>query len=110
MLGAFVGSLAGKIVASAIKDGLGAEESELIARLAAYEKSALEQLDKEFRAFIKKLDAYFGNLERLAKIAFDNTVNTTLRLEASIQFAEIVGVPDRHILRNTDDLDVFMME
>ncbi|MXW78444.1 MAG: hypothetical protein F4Z57_05555 [Gemmatimonadetes bacterium] len=110
MLGAFVGSLTGKIVASAIKDGLGAEESELIARLAAYEKSALEQLDKEFRAFIKKLDAYFGNLEHLAKIAFDNTVNTALRLEASIQFAEIVGVPDRHILRNTDDLDVFMME
>ena len=110
MLGAFVGSLAGKIVASAIKDGLGAAESELIARLAAYEKSALEQLDKEFRAFIKKLDAYFGNLERLAKIAFDNTVNTALRLEASIQFAEIVGVPDRHILRNNDDLDAFMME
>ena len=110
MLGAFVGSLAGKIVASAIKDGLGAEESELIARLAAYEKNALEQLDKEFCAFIKKLDAYFGNLERLAKIAFDNTVNTALRLEVSIQFAEIVGVPDRHILRNTDDLDAFMME
>ena len=110
MLGAFVGSLAGKIVASAIKDGLGAAESELIARLAAYEKRALEQLDKEFRAFIKRLDAYFGNLERLAKVAFDNTVNTTLRLEASIQFAEIVGVPDRHILRSTDDLDDFMME
>lgn len=110
MLGAFVGCLTGKFVASAIKDGLGAAESELIARLAAYEKSALEQLDKEFRAFIKKLDAYFGNLEHLAKIAFDNTVNTALRLEASIQFAEIVGVPDRHILRNTDDLDVFMME
>ena len=110
VLGAFVGSLAGKIVASAIKDGLGAAESELIARLAAYEKRALEQLDEEFRAFIKKLDTYFGNLERLVKVAFDNTVNTALRLEASIQFAEIVGVSDRGILRNTDDLDAFMME
>ncbi len=110
MLGAFVGSLAGKIVASAIKNGLGMAESKLIARLATYEKRAIEQLDEEFRAFIKKLDAYFGSLERLAKVAFDNTVNTDLRLEASIQFAEIVGVPDRHIIRKTDELDAFMME
>lgn len=110
MLGAFVGTLAGKIIASAIKDGLGEAESELIERLAAYEKSALEQLDEKFRAFIKKLDAYFGSLECLAKVAFDNTVNTALRLEASIQFAEIVGVPDGDILRKTDNLDAFMME
>lgn len=110
MLGAFVGSLAGKVVASAIKDGLGEAESKLIARLEAYERRALEQLDEEFRAFIKKLDAYFGSLERLARFAFDDTVNTTLRMEASIQFAEAVGVPDSLILRTTNDLDTFMME
>ena len=110
ILGAFVGSLAGKIVAAAIKDGLGEAESELIARLEAYEKRALEQLNEEFRAFIEKLDAYFGSLERLAEVAFDNTVNTTLRMEASIQFAEVVGVPEDLILRTTKDLDTFMKE
>ena len=110
MLGVFVGSLAGKFVASAIKDGLGEAESELIARLEAYEKKALEQLDEEFRAFIKKLDAYFGSLERLAKVAFDDTVNTNLRMKASIQFAEAVGVPDRLILLDTTYLDTFIEE
>ena len=110
MLGAFVGSLTGKVVASAIKDGLGEAEAELIARLEAYERRALEQLDEEFRAFIQELDAYFGSLESLARVAFDNTVNTALRLEASIQFAKTVGVPDSLILRTTNDLDTFMME
>ena len=110
MLGVFVGSLAGKFVASAIKDGLGEAESELIARLEAYEKKALEQLDEEFRAYIKKLDAYFGSLECLARKAFDDTVNTNLRMEASIQFAEAVGVPDRLILRATTNLDTYIEE
>ena len=110
ILGTLVGSLAGKLVASAIKDGLGEAESELIARLKAYEKRALEQLDEEFRVLIQKLNVYFGSLERLAKIAFDNTVNTALRMEASIQFAETVGVPESLILRTTKDLDTFMKE
>ena len=82
----------------------------MIARLEAYERRALEQLDEEFRAFIQELDAYFGSLESLARVAFDNTVNTALRLEASIQFAKTVGVPDSLILRTTNDLDTFMME
>ena len=110
VLGALVGSLAGKFVASAIKDGLAESESGLIVLLNAYEKSALEQLDEEYRAFIQELDAYFGNLERLAEVAFDNAANTSLRLEASIQFAEIVGVPGNLILRTTEDLDTFMTE
>ena len=110
MLGVFVGSLAGKFVASAIKDGLGEAEAELIARLEAYEKRALEQLDEKCRAEIKKLDAYFGSLERLARNAFDEKRNTKLRLEASIQIAEAVGVPNSDILRTTNDLDTFIME
>ena len=110
ILGVFVGSLAGKFVASAIKDGLGEAESKLIARLEAYERRALEQLDEEFRAFIKKLDAYFGSLEHLARVAFDDTVNTNLRMKASIQFAKAVGVPDRLILPGTTYLDTFIEE
>ena len=47
LLGTLVGSLAGKFVASALKDGLGKSESALTARLAKYERYALGQLDKD---------------------------------------------------------------
>ena len=40
LLGALIGSLAGKFVASALKDGLGKSESALTARLAKYEQYA----------------------------------------------------------------------
>ena len=69
---------------SALKDGLGKLESALTARLARYERYALGQLDEEFRAFMQQLDTRFGNLERLAEVAFDQSVNASLRLQAAL--------------------------
>ena len=110
LLGAFIGIIAGKFVTSAITDYLGETESELIAQLQAFEQTALLRLDGAHRAHVQRLNAYFGNLERLAEVAFDSDVNTSLRLAASIRFAEAVGVPDNVILRTTHDLDQFMTE
>ena len=110
LLGALVGSVAGKLVATAIRDSLGASESELLEQLRAYEEGALSQLDQAYRAHVRRLDTYMGNLERLALAAFDDTVNTNLRLYASVEFAEAVGVPDGLILHTTDELDRFLEE
>ncbi len=107
MLGALLGSLAGKLLASALKDALGESASALAARLAEYERDAYEQLDEEHRALVQRLDAWFGNLERFAATAFDPDSNTRL-LEASVQTAETVGVPEERILRTTGDVDAFI--
>ena len=109
LLGALLGGLAGKLVASALQDGLGESESALISRLAEYERYALEQLDEEFCAVMQGLDARFGNLERLAATAFDPEANTEL-LMASVRVAEIVGVPDARIVRKIADLDALMQK
>ena len=109
LLGALLGGLAGKLVASALQDGLGESEWALISRLSQYERYALEQLDEEFRAVMQGLDAWFGNLERLAVTAFDPAANADL-LMASVRVAEIVGVPDARIVRKIADLDALMQE
>ena len=110
VLGAFVGSITGKFVASAITGSLGDSEAELMAQLHAYEQSALEHLDEAYETEIRRLGGYFGNLERLAEVAFDDTLNARLRLDASVEFAQGVGVPDDLLLRTTDDLDKFIAE
>ena len=110
VVGALIGSLAGKHVASAISGALGDEEARLIAQLNAYESYALEQLDDAYHAQVRRLDAHFSNLERLAEFAFDSNVNLDLRLNISVRFAQRVGVPDDLILRSTEDLDRFMTE
>ena len=110
LLGVFVGSVAGKLVATAIKDSLGKSESELSEQLQAYEGAALSQLDQAYRAHVRRLDTYMGDLERLALVAFDNSVNADLRLYASVEFAEAVGVPDGLILHTTNELDRYLEE
>lgn len=110
VLGAFLGSLAGKLVASALKSSLGNSQSELIQRLEAYEAQALALLDEGTRKLLGELDAHFTNLQTLAELAFNTEANLALRVAASIRFAESVGVPSSAILRTTDDLDAFMME
>ena len=110
LLGAFVGSVAGKLVATAIRDSLDESESELSEQLQAYEGAALSQLDQAYRAHVRRLDTYMGDLERLALVAFDNSVNADLRLYASVEFAEAVGVPDGLILHTTNELDRYLEE
>ena len=110
VLGAFIGSVAGKLVASAVKDSLGEAESELIERLREFEAAAIERLDEALRAMLVELDAHFGRLEDLVRIAFDEGINTELRMAASIRFAEAVDVRSDHIIRSQNDLDVFMQE
>ena len=108
VLGAFIGSVAGKLVASAVKDSLGEAEAELIQRLREFETSAIQRLDGSLQAVVIEVHACFGRLEDLAGIAFDESVNTDLRMAASVRFAEAVDVPSARIIRSHDDLDVFM--
>ena len=111
LLGAFVGSVAGKLVESAIRDSLGEQaESELIGRLQAYEAAAIEELDESLRAAMHELDASFGRLENLMRVAFDETVNTNMRLATSVLIAKCAGVPRDRILRSIGDVDAFMKD
>ena len=55
-----------------------------------------------------RLSRPFENLERLAEVDFDQSVNASLRLQASIVLAETVGVPGARILGTTGDLDTLM--
>lgn len=109
MLGAFVGSVAGKLVESALRGSLGDDtEAELLERLQAYETEAIDELDESLRAAVRELDVSFVRLDNLMDVAFDETVNTQMRLAASVWVAESTGVPADRILRSTGDVDAFM--
>jgi len=109
ILGAFLGSIAGKLVTSALKSSLGDTEIKLIQLLQQYETSVMEKLDQEYRSLLARFEQYFSNLGQLLQRSLDENLNMTLRLEASIILAENLGVPDSQIIHNTADLDQFMM-
>ncbi|MCY3810233.1 MAG: hypothetical protein OXH15_00355 [Gammaproteobacteria bacterium] len=108
MLGAFIGSVAGKFVALAVRDCLEGD-SELVALLEEYAAQSIARLDESLRQAIEELDAYCARLADLTRLAFDEGVNVELRLHASIEVAEVLGVPDEDIVRTQADLDSFML-
>ena len=110
MLGAFIGSIAGKLVASAIRKGFDDIDPQLAERVDAYEAQAIAKLDDALQTELERLDSWFGSLADLARIAFDEATNSELRLAASARFAQAVGLPNHQILRSTSDIDEFMLE
>ena len=110
ILGAFVGSIAGKIVATSFKGRLEKDAAELAARLKDYERWAMARLDEECRKLMAGLDEHFMESDALEKLAFDPYMNTDLRLRTSATLARRVNVPDELVLDSTDEVDAFMTE
>ena len=110
ILGAFVGSVAGKIVATALKGRLERDASELAASFVDYERWAMAQLDDSCRELMSRIDEHFMELDELEKLAFDPDTNTDLRLRVSAKLARRVSVPDDLVVDSTDELDAFMTE
>lgn len=110
ILGAVVGSVAGKIVAASLKGRLETDAAELVARLKDYERWAMAQLDEEFCKLMARINEHFTEFERLTEFAFDPDTNTKLRLRTSAALARAVNVPDEVVLDSTEEVDSFMTE
>ncbi|MDE0222955.1 MAG: hypothetical protein OXJ90_27065, partial [Spirochaetaceae bacterium] len=112
LLGAVLGSIAGKVVALALGGVVGAPEPELMRQIEACETETLASLpdNDQLRSALDELDAYFGKLTCLSRITSDEAADADRRLEASIQMAQIVAVSDRPIpiLRSTAETDAFI--
>ena len=110
LLGAFVGSCAGKFVASVVASEFGETDAELREKLKAYEAESIRKLDNALREALDNLDAYFGQISALIETSFDKELNMQLRVEASIDMAEVLGVQEHEILRSVSELNAFMEE
>lgn len=110
ILGALIGSISGQLITSTLKSTLGNSAEQLLDRLEQHQKIVLAKLDDDCRSIPVQVNQYFDNLEKLLTFVFDESLNTHLRLSASVQLAESCGVSGHLIIRSSEDLDQFMME
>lgn len=103
VLGAVLGSIAGKFISTFI----GSKAREVTNRLAERMKRMVAALDEEVRKVLKFLEQEFDRLGDLTVAAFDLSANTRL-LEASLALARAHGVNESLLIRNDSDLDAFM--
>jgi hypothetical protein len=109
LLGAFVGSIAGKLVTSALKGSLENLEQSLINRLQEYEAKFFEGIERQYRSMIDQVDQYFEDLGLILQRSLDETLNVSIRFEASVVLARKLGVSETQVICTVDELDQFMM-
>lgn len=104
IVGAVIGSLAGRILA---EFSIG-RSAEVARRLKKEMDDFLKMLDKKLQEIIRKIDYEFDQLGAMTVAAFDLNLNRQLLL-SSVQLAQAYGVSPDKIITNHDQLDDFML-
>jgi len=104
MMGAVIGSIAGKMMAELIT-----EKDQTLAQKMQQEMTAfLNQLDAVQQKVVAQINQEYDRLGKLTEAAFDLKYNQQL-LEASITLAKAYNVDNRLIINNNKQLDDFML-
>ncbi len=109
VLGAVIGTIAGRMVMSFGKQYLGKEAKSLHQQLDRSYHQSLARIEHTYQEVIAQIMMKYERLGKLTNAAFDVSINTALRLQASIQLAEAYGVSQSQIIHTVDDLDTFML-
>lgn len=109
ILGAALGTIAGRIVMDFAKKYLDDETKRLQRPMDQYYNQCLAKIERTYYLVLSKIITEYEKLGSLTEAAFDTTKNVALRLQASIELAQIYGVAETNIIHNTDELDAFML-
>ena len=109
VVGAVIGTITSRLVIGFGKKYLTAQADELEAWMEQYQAQWEQRIDATYHAVLQQITAAFEQLGNLMDAAFDESKNTTLRLQASIDLARAFGLAEAAIIHNTDELDGFML-
>jgi hypothetical protein len=104
VLGAVIGSLAGKVLSQLLSKQLQGATRAIEKRVEGF----LKELDTQSKALIDGIVVSFERLGELTAVAFDRTLNIGL-VELSVQLARAHGVDESKLLKCVTDLDQFML-
>lgn len=105
IVGAVLGSLAGKLVCSII---LG-EDKKLAQEMEKSMQQFIGKIDCQYQDLVNKINLEFDHIKDLRSIAFDIQSNIDL-VTSSVNLARMHGVQESKILKNKDDLKQFLFD
>lgn len=108
-----VGALIGSIVATtALSLGKGVLNKHEIGVINLYQERIIafvDELDKEYQIKLDELLNKYHKLGELQQYSFDFNINIQLRFVTSISLAKSVGVSEKTILKNEDEIDEYFL-
>lgn len=109
VVGALIGSIVATTALSLGKGILNKHEIEVINLYQEKINAFVDTLDKEYQVKLDELLNKYHKLGELQQYSFDFNINVQLRLFSSINLAKSVGVPDKSILKNEDEIDEYFL-
>ena len=109
VLGAVVGTIASRLVIGFGQQYLTDQADTLEVWMKQYQAQWEQRIDVTYHAVLQQIMAAFEKLDDLMDAAFDESKNTALRLQTSINLARVFGVVEAAIIHDIDELDKFML-
>ncbi|WP_144647071.1 hypothetical protein [Priestia megaterium] len=109
ILGSIIGTVTTNFIWAYAKDKLGERERELKNILNAYSQSILAKVDIAYQNIILKINTTYAHYNSLMDAAFTVHANSSVLAAASVNLASALGVPERRILKDDNDLETFFL-
>lgn len=109
VVGALIGSIVATTALSLGKNVLNKHEIEVINLYQERVDTFIDKLDKENQLILDTLLNKYHKLGELQQYSFDFNINVQLRFISSTILAKSVGVPEKNILKNEDEIDKYFL-
>lgn len=109
VVGPVIGSIATSILLDIGKQFLSNRERKLIEEYNSKMQAYLNQLDLKYQEIFNEIVEKYKKLGELQNFAFDVQINTSLRLEYSVQLARELDVDDSNLLHNISEIDDYFL-
>ena len=109
MVGPVIGSIATSILLDIGKKFLSNRERKMIEEYNSKMQLYLNQLDLKYQEIFNEIVEKYKKLGELQNYAFDVQINTSLRLEYSVQLARELDVDDSNLLHNISEIDDYFL-
>lgn len=109
VVGPVIGSIATSILLDIGKKFLSNRERKMIEEYNSKMQHYLNQLDLKYQEIFNEIVEKYKKLGELQNFAFDVQINTSLRLEYSVQLAKELDVDDSNLLHNISEIDDYFL-
>ena len=109
VVGPVIGSIATSILLDIGKQFLSNRERKMIEEYNSKMQLYLNQLDLKYQEIFNEIVEKYKKLGELQNFAFDVQINTSLRLEYSVQLARELNIEDSKLLHNISEIDDYFL-
>lgn len=109
VVGALIGSIVTTTTLNLGKGILNNHEIEIIKYYQEQINALVDELDKEYQIKLDELLIRYHSLGEFQRYSFDININMQLRLITSIKLARAVGIPEKSILKNIEEVDKYFL-